>query len=186
MHGQRDHAHLVRGAEVHAVDLAMGRHRGEVNRARQEHDRQRALAESAHERAQAADPAGAAGGSEQGEAKRLVRRVAHGRERHAVPRRPGDQIHRADRFELPDERARIGERLGGRDGAVQEDATVLDPAEVDAHRPRIDADRSHGLVRRSGFRRSTARARARRWTRRRARGRSARTGWPRRPCESSS
>src|SRR2546429_5790721 len=62
------------------------------------------------------------------------------RSRPPVPRRADDEIERARRFELGNETRRVCQRLRGGPGAVEKQAAVVEPTEIDAHRPRVDAD----------------------------------------------
>src|SRR2546429_7668568 len=62
------------------------------------------------------------------------------RSRPPVPRRADDEIERARRFELGNEGRRVGQRLRGGPGAVEKQAAVVEPTEIDTHRPRVDAD----------------------------------------------
>src|SRR2546422_7575607 len=84
-------------------------------------------------------------------------------DRHSVPRRADDEIEGARRFELGNEGRRVGQRLRGGPGAVEKQAAVVEPTEIDAHRPRVDADDAGHRLTTSA---PSTPARRRRWSRR--------------------
>ena len=92
--GQRRDAELVRGAEVDLVELAVNGNGGEVNHARQEDDRQPAVAEGAEHRGEAAHALRAAlVGAHQGhEAELRVGAVGGAHERQTVAAGTGNEI----------------------------------------------------------------------------------------------
>ena len=97
-----------------------------------------------HQRPQAADAAGVfALGRQLRQPDVALGEVARADERQSVPGRPGDEIERGGPVrvvEHVDERRWIRERFGGRQRLVEEHATVVEPAQVDAHRAGVDAD----------------------------------------------
>src|SRR5439155_25423221 len=103
----------------------------------------------------------------------FVGSVLQARKREAVPGRAGNEIERAGRLELGHEARQIGERFAGGPGAVEKHAAVVEPTKIDAHRPRVDADDARHRLTASA---PSTPARRRRWSRRPARGRCARTG----------
>ena len=147
--------------------------------------------EHPHQRPQAADAAGCfAFGRQLRQPDVAFRDVARADERESVPGRPGDEIERGGPVRLVeplDERRWIRERLGGGQRLVEEDVTVVDPAQVDAHRAGIDADDArHGGDYDVELTSRTETGPLRESTPRRARDRFARTASRCTPCEASS
>ena len=91
---QRHGAHLVGGAHVDAIHLAMGRHRRQVDDAGREHDRHRRARQRAHQRAESADAALSRLRARGTRAQVVVGEIARRDERQAVAGRPGDEIER--------------------------------------------------------------------------------------------
>ena len=126
----------------------MRRNRGEVNDARREHDRRRRARQQAHQRPQAVDAAAFAGRGKAGQAKIGLGRVTGGNQRQAVAGRSRHQIEGRCGLEQRQEGVRRGQRPGRRHGAIEEHTPVLDSADVDADRSRVDADDAgHGSAR---------------------------------------
>ena len=142
--GERNGAHLIGRSHVDAVHFTVRRHRREVNHPRREDDRQGRAREHPHQRAKAADAAGCLPlGRELRKTDVVLREVARADERQAVAGRPGDEIERRSPVRVVkqiDERRRLRERFDGRQRPVEEHATVVEPAQVDAHSAGIDAD----------------------------------------------
>src|SRR3989454_6875507 len=89
---------------------------------------------------QVAEPADAPGLSrcrEESKAQRFLGDVLDPGDRQSIPRRADDEIERARRFELGNEGRRVGQRLRGGPGAVEKQVAVVEPTEIDAHRPRV-------------------------------------------------
>src|SRR5207245_8056673 len=112
------------------------------------------------------------GTGEDRETQIFVRGVLRAGQGEAVPGRSRHEVEGAGCLELEDEARRIGQGLRGRPGAVEKHATLVQPAEIDAHRPRVDTDDAGHRITASA---PSTPARRRRWSPRPARGRCART-----------
>ena len=140
-YGQRNGAHLVRGAHVDAVHLPVRRHRREVHDARGEDDRRGRAREHPHQRPESSDASGLPLGGEVRQPEVGLCEVARRGERQAVAGWSGDEVERrGGRLEQPDEHRRVGERLNRGQRSIEEDLPVVEPAHVDAHRARVDPD----------------------------------------------
>src|SRR3989440_363410 len=183
-HRERDGAHFVGRAHVDPIHLAVCRYGGEMDYAGCEHHRQRGARQDPQQGGEPGDAAWLPRRRQQGEPQIAVGGVARARERQAVAGRPGDEIERAGLLlEQPDEPCRVRQGVCRGYGAVQEQPAVIESAHVDAHRPRVDPDDAgHGVTASA----PSTPARRRRWSRRPARGRCARTGARRTPCAPSS
>src|SRR5205807_276097 len=125
---------------VHAIHLAMRRHRGQVDHARREEDGQPRVAERPGQGPQTADPPGLPLRGEESEPQVLLGRLSRGGERETVAGRTGDAVEGPRRRQQTHKPGGVREGLGGGDGAVQEHAAMLEPAQVDGERPRVDPD----------------------------------------------
>ena len=117
-----------------------------MNDAGREHDRQRCVREGPRERAQAADAAAVTLGGEESDPDLVVRRLSRAPHRQPVPRGTDNEIEGSRALEGRNEPRRIGKGRRRRERAVEKEGAVVETAEIDAHRPRVDADDArHGL-----------------------------------------
>jgi hypothetical protein len=137
---ERDRADFVGGAHVDAVDLAVRGHRREMDDTRREQHRHRHLRQRTQQGAQPTDAPRFAIRGEKRELQIVVRQIARGRERESVPGGPDDQIDRSGLFEQIRNMRRRRQRFGCRDREIEKDATIVQSAQIDADRARVDAD----------------------------------------------
>ena len=132
-------AHLVRGAEIHPVDLAVPGHRLKVNDAGQEDDRQPRLAQETN---QGPHPADAPSLTRLREHEEVEVAFTQGFDRHEgqpIPRGTGDEVEGSRLHQQIDQRLRPARELGGGNATFEKDRAVLKAAEIEAHRARVDA-----------------------------------------------
>ena len=123
---------------------------GEVHDPRGEHDRQRGAASARiSEPSPPIPPECSPSAVKLRQPDIAVGQVAAVDQRQAVAGRAGDQVEwggAMSGLEHARGRRRIGERLGGWERLVEEDAAVIEPAQVDADCAGIDADDARHLA----------------------------------------
>jgi hypothetical protein len=140
VHRQDGRAYLVRRAHVHSVHLAMRRYGTKMHHARRHDGRQCRAPQRAHQRPHAPDAPRLAVGGEACQPEIVLREVPRSGEWQAIARRAGDEIERHGLVEQVDEHCRVRERVGGGERSLEEELSVVQAAQVDAHRAGIDAD----------------------------------------------
>jgi hypothetical protein len=137
---ERRRTHLVRRADVHAIDLAMLRHRGQVNHSGCHDNRQLRSRHGPEERAKAADATGLPRRGQVREPKIGLGEIARVEEGKPVAGWAGDEFDRPLAPESIEERLRIRERLGCGNRGIEKDLSAVQAAQVDGDGARIDAD----------------------------------------------
>jgi hypothetical protein len=142
---QRGARDLVRRPHVDAVPLAVGRDGRQMDRARAEHDRKPRRHERTHDRAHPADAHAAVRfvlAHQQHERELTLADLLHGNERKPVTGRAEHELERAVVHERLDEQLRIGAHVAGAKAALERGLAVVEHADVERDRPRVDARHS--------------------------------------------
>jgi hypothetical protein len=144
-YAKHDGAQLVSGSHIYPVELAMSGNGVQVDHSGRVHHGQTRCGKSARQASQPFQATGFVRGGEEREPEVGIGRLGRSLEWQAIARRPGDEVRDTRFGEQLNQAAGIGQGRVARPAAVEIQPAVGDPADVDAHRARVDADDSgHG------------------------------------------
>jgi hypothetical protein len=165
----------------------MRRHGGQVDDAGRDDHIDRQPAQRAQQGLQSPDPSAFARRGQKRHREIVVRQGAHRRQRQPVTRWSDDEIERRGALQDRSEGRGIGKHVGGRERPLEEHTPVVEADDIERDGSGVDTDHPGHRMQWTGRSASTSASwRARRWFRRPAPGRCARTAWRCTPCAPSS